>query len=362
MTINRRRFLRDAAIVIAATQVGIPGLVHAQADGSFHDSKESRMASSTTVAPQGSGAVSGAPNLPVGFTDTFTSRFIDTGDVRLHAVIGGDGPPLLLVHGWPQTWYAWRMLMPTLARDFQVIAVDQRGRGLSDKPSDGYDCDTLAADMAGLMHALGHQNFAVYGTDTGMPIAYALAAGYPDRVERLIVSEAPLPGISPSPPLFASAPLNERYYHIAFNRTATVNEQLVRGREDIFFGNEFDLFAARKLPDYAVRYYIDQIAADPDSLSAQFKWYRALDTTIAQNTQRKDQRLFMPVLAIGGEKSSGDAIGTIMKLAADDVQTVVIPGSGHWVAEEGPDDVLAALSAFLAPYRATATTPVPAGG
>jgi pimeloyl-ACP methyl ester carboxylesterase len=142
----------------------------------------------------------GAPNLPQGFTDTFTSRYVDTGELRLHAVIGGDGPPLLLVHGWPQTWYAWRMLMPTLARDFQVIAVDQRGIGLSDKPQDGYDTGTLAGNMVAPMDALGHQRFAVYGTDTGMPIAYAVAADHRDRLDRLVVSEAPLPGVSPSPP------------------------------------------------------------------------------------------------------------------------------------------------------------------
>jgi pimeloyl-ACP methyl ester carboxylesterase len=94
---------------------------------------------STTSTVEGVGSVSGAPDLPEGFTDTFSSRYIDTGDVRLHAVIGGDGPPLLLIHGWPQTWYAWRMVMPTLAADFEVIAVDQRGIGLSDKPKDGYD-------------------------------------------------------------------------------------------------------------------------------------------------------------------------------------------------------------------------------
>ena len=93
------------------------------------------------------GSVAVAPNLPDGFADIFSSRFVNVGDVRLHAVIGGDGPPLLLVHGWPQTWYAWRMVMPTLARDFTVIAVDQRGRGLSDKPRDGYDAGTLANDL-----------------------------------------------------------------------------------------------------------------------------------------------------------------------------------------------------------------------
>ncbi len=153
---------------------------------------------STTPTVEGEGSVSGAPNLPEGLTDTFTSRHINTGDVRLHAVVGGDGPPFLLIHGWPQTWYAWRMLMPALAQDFEVIAVDQRGIGLSDKPTDGYDTATLADDLVALMDELGHQRFAVYGTDTGMPIAYALAADHPKRVERLVVSEAPLPGISPS--------------------------------------------------------------------------------------------------------------------------------------------------------------------
>ena len=90
-------------------------------------------------SPKGPGSVSGAPFLPAGFTDTFTSRYVDTGELRLHAVIGGEGPPLLLVHGWPQTWYAWRLLMPTLARDFQVVAVDQRGTGLTGRPLGGYE-------------------------------------------------------------------------------------------------------------------------------------------------------------------------------------------------------------------------------
>jgi ribosomal protein S18 acetylase RimI-like enzyme len=100
--------------------------------------------------PQGPGSASGSPNLPAGFTGTFTSRFVGTGGLRLHAVTGGDGPPLLLVHGWPQTWYAWRMLMPSLARDFSVVAVDQRGIGLSDKPQDGYDTARLVPHTAGV--------------------------------------------------------------------------------------------------------------------------------------------------------------------------------------------------------------------
>jgi pimeloyl-ACP methyl ester carboxylesterase len=302
--------------------------------------------------PEGPGSVSGAPNLPGGFTGTFTSRYVDTGELRLHAVTGGDGPPLLLVHGWPQTWYAWRLLMPELARDFTVIAVDQRGIGLSGKPEDGYDTGTLASDLVALMDALGHPRFALYGTDVGMPIAYALAADHPDRLERLIVSEAPLPGVSPSPPLFLPPALNERLWHLAFNQLPKINEQLVTGREEIFFGAEFDASAGtNKLPASVVQYYIDTLAASPDALRGSFGFYRALPTSIAQNQQRKERRLTVPVLAIGGGESSGEGVGNTMKLAADDVQAMVIPGCGHWVAEQAPDELLAAVTAFLAPYR-----------
>jgi len=304
------------------------------------------------ATPEGPGSVSGAPNLPAGFTDTFTSRYVDTGELRLHAVTGGDGPPLMLVHGWPQTWYAWRMLMPTLARDFSVVAVDQRGIGLSDKPQHGYDTATLASDLVALMDALGHSRFALYGTDVGMPIAYALAADHRNRVDRLVVSEAPLPGISPSPPLFLPPQLNERLWHLAFNQLPEINEQLVTGREDIFFGAEFDASAGtKKLPRDTVRYYIDTLAADPDHLRGSFGFYRALPTSIAQNEQRKTRRLTLSVLAIGGAESSGEGVANTMKLTADDVQTLVIPGCGHWVAEQAPDELLVALAAFLAPYR-----------
>jgi pimeloyl-ACP methyl ester carboxylesterase len=300
--------------------------------------------------PEGPGSVSGAPNLPAGFTDAFTSRYIDAGEVRLHAVIGGDGPPLLLVHGWPETWYAWRLLMPALARDFEVIAVDQRGRGLSDKPAGGYDTGTLAADLVALMDALGHERFAVVGHDTGFAISYALAADHPDRVERVALAEIPgSPGAAPSPPVLVPGPINDRLWHIPFNRLEKINEQLVEGREDIFFGWEFDA-AAKTLADDVIAYYVAGLS-DPDSLRASFGFYRALDTTIAQDGERKTQQLTMPVLAIGGAASFGEHVGDAMRLVADDVQSVVIPDTGHFVAEEAPDEMLAALTEFLAPYR-----------
>ena len=321
--------------------------------------------SSRTQLPtaEGHGSVSGAPNLPARFADTFTSHFVDVGDLRLHAVIGGAGPPLLLIHGWPQSWYAWRMVMPTLAEDFEVIAVDQRGIGLSDKPGDGYDIGTLASDLASLMDVLGHQEFAVYGTDTGMPISHALAADYPERVKRLVVSEAFLPGIASALPLFVPPILNARLWHLMFNQLpGEVNEALVRGREDVFFGGELAASAGTtKLPDDAVAYYVGTLAADSEALRGSFEFYRAITASAAQNEGRKDKRLPMPVLGIGGEESGGENAANAMKLVADDVQAVVLPGSGHWVAEQAPDALLAALGEFLAPYREQATAASHAG-
>jgi pimeloyl-ACP methyl ester carboxylesterase len=299
--------------------------------------------------------VPGAPNLPAGFADTFQSRFVDTGDVRLHAVVGGDGPALLLVHGWPQTWYAWRLVMQELAKDFTVVAVDQRGIGLSDKPQTGYDTGTLANDLVKLMDVLGHERFAVVGHDTGFAIAYALAADHPERVDRVALAEIPgPPEPSHSPPVFVPAPLNNRLWHLGFNRVETLAEQLITGREDVFFGYEFAIQGG-ELPAALIDYYVG-LVSNPDALRGSLGWYRALDATLAQNAERKNQPLTMPVLAIGGELSYGAGVAEAMKPLADDVQGVVLPGTGHWVAEQAPEKLLEELSEFLAPHRSALAT------
>jgi pimeloyl-ACP methyl ester carboxylesterase len=130
-----------------------------------------------------------------------------------------------------------------------------------------------------------------------------------------------------------------------------VNEDLVRGREDIFFGAEYAAWAGTPLPEEVVNYYIDRLASDPEALRGSFELYRALDVDFAQSEQRKSRRLTMPVLVIGGTASIGDQVAEAMKLVADDVQSVIIDGSGHWIAEEAPEEFLAALRDFLAPYR-----------
>lgn len=306
---------------------------------------------STTLKDAGS--VAHARHLPSNFAHMFESRYIDAGDVRLHAVIGGKGPPLLLVHGWPQNWYAWRLLMPALAQDFEVIAVDQRGIGLSDKPAGGYDTGTLAGDLAAMMSALGHKRFAVVGHDTGFAISYALAADHPDRVDRAVLLEIPGPPMtSASPPVFVPSPVNNKLWHIPFLRAESLPEQLVKAREGAFFGYEFAIQGGNVSGD-AINYYVD-LVSEPGALPGSFGFYRALDATLAQNEKRKATKLKMPVLAIGGERSYGVHVGEAMSQLAENVQSIVVPGAGHWLAEEAPEAVLEALTPFLAQYREAA--------
>ncbi|MFS8197475.1 alpha/beta fold hydrolase [Streptomyces sp. CWNU-52B] len=287
--------------------------------------------------------------LPEGFLDVFTSRLVEVNGLRLHAVTGGDGPALLLIGGWPQTWYAWREVMPGLARRHTVVAVDSRGSGLSDKPDDGYDAGTLAADLVALMTELGHDRFDVVGHDIGTWTAYALAADHPERVGRLAVVEAVIPGLTPSPPFFGPDAANLKLWQFGFNRLPDLNEELVRGRERLFFGWQFATKAATRtaIPAYAVDVYVDAITADPRALRASFAYYRALDETIAQNEQRGKTRLTLPVLGVGGALWSGESATQTMRLAADDVTGVVLDDCGHYPAEEQPTRFAEILEDFL---------------
>ncbi|MDX2642500.1 alpha/beta fold hydrolase [Streptomyces sp. PA03-1a] len=342
--LSRRAFVGGAA----ASAVTVAGI-------SLAGGLPSASATPPLRTPHGFGSVSSAPRLPAGFTKTFSSRFVRAGGLRQHVVTGGDGPPLLLVHGWPQNWYAWRMLMPELARHHTVIAVDQRGMGLTDKPMGGYDTRSLAGDLVALMDALGHERFAVVGHDTGMIISYALAADHPERVARVALAEVPgPPRKSASPILFVDERDNDRLWHIPFNRVDhELTERLVRGREADFFGYEFDIQGGEKLPRYAREYYV-RLFSDPATLRGSFGFYRAWDGTTGQNEDRARKKLTMPVLAIGGSESWGGAVAGAMEPLAEDVRGVVLRGAGHWVAEQAPEEMLAELGTFLAPYRRAA--------
>lgn len=293
--------------------------------------------------------VTDVPHLPDGFTDTFTSRTVDVDGLTLHAVTGGDGPPLLLLPGWPQFWYGWRLVMPALAEHFTVVAADLRGVGASDKPATGYDPETLAGDMASLMTALGHERFAVAGYDLGMIVGYTLAARHRDRVTRLALAESILPGLSQLPPLLMDPALNEYLWHFPFNRLKDINERMVAGREEIYFGHQFASKAAAPdaIPQYAVDVYVDALR-DPAALHASFEFYRAEEGVSQVAALKADGPLTIPVLAAGGERGSGEGVEQVVRQVADDVTGAVAPGAGHFLPEEAPEWTANTLIGFFA--------------
>ncbi|MEU0290172.1 alpha/beta hydrolase [Streptomyces sp. NPDC006147] len=362
---RRRRSVIGGLIATVAAMSLVGGWALTTADASLRRGGPSTGDASTappttvTVPPKTLGTVANSPGLSAEFRRTFSDRFVETDGLRQHVVVGGEGPPLLLVHGWPENWYAWRLVMPELARHFTVIAPDQRGIGLTGKPRTGYDTGTLAKDLTALMDALGHERFSLVGHDTGMIIAYALAADFPERVERVAFAEVPgPPGVTPSPPLFVPEPLNNRLWHIPFNRVDDpLVERLVTGREDIFYGYEFAVQGggvSKEAMDYYVR-----LLSDPETLTGSFGFYRAWDDTLAQNEKRATTKLTMPVLGIGGAESWGPAVADSFKGVATDVRGAVIPDAGHWLAEQAPDALLATLTEFLRTGGADAS-PLPA--
>ena len=307
------------------------------------------MVQSNKAGVTGRGSVGDAPDLPGGFTSRFQSVRVTGARLTQHAVIGGDGPPLLLLAGWPQNWYAWRHLMMPLADRFTVIAADPRGVGLSDKPRDGFDSASLAADMFDLMTTLGHHRFRMVGHDIGMWTGYAMCADQPDRIERIALGEAIIPGLSPSPPLISDDRwLSDLLWHFNFNRATGINEALVAGREYLYFNHQFETKAGHPdaMPASARAYYVG-LLEDPVSLRASFDFYRAIDVSIPQNRDRARTPLTLPVLAYSGALCCGDLVERELRSVALDVQSVIIPDCGHYPAEEKPAELLSALLPFL---------------
>lgn len=298
----------------------------------------------------GFGSVSNVPKLPDGFDRIFTSYRVQTDRLLTHVVVGGQGEPLLLHCGWPETWYAWRYLMPELSRHYTVIAVDPRGFGLSGRPDKGYDADSLADDMFALMDVLGHEQVTYMGHDFGVMVGYAMASNQPRRVRRLIVGEGMIPGVMPSPPLIPEArPMSDFLWHFNFNRAYDINERLVEGREALYFGYQFESKCAApdSMAQYARDFYIEMIRRVPGTLKASFEYYRAIDEIIPQITQKKSTMLELPVMTFAGEYACGDIVEREWREIAHNVHSVIIPGSGHFTAEEQPQRLLEAVLSYL---------------
>ncbi|MDH0340736.1 MULTISPECIES: alpha/beta fold hydrolase [Chromobacterium] len=276
----------------------------------------------------------------------FTHDYVRLDGQRVHVVTAGVGRPVLLIPGWPQTWFAWRHVMRALAaRGFQAIAVDPPGTGLSSRPDSGYDTGAVAAALHQVMLRLGHARYQVVGHDVGMWLAYALASDHPSVVSRLALTEAVIPGLAPAPSIFAPPEENIFLWHFMFNQLADLPETLIAGRERAYLDFMFQRWSWRR-DRVAAEVYIDAYSS-PGGLRGGFAYYRAIPETMRQNQRRAQSKLTMPVLAIGAEHATGNAPLDTMRGHADDLRGVVIPDCGHFIMEEAAAEFIAELLPFL---------------
>lgn len=272
----------------------------------------------------------------------FCHRMVRTGDVDIHAVTGGAGPPLVLIHGFPQTWWAWRTVMPRLAAAHSVVAIDLRGAGHSSKPLAGYDKASLAADVHDVMTALGFGRYAVCGHDIGAMVAVALASIHRDAVTHLAVMESPVPGWSQ----WEATASDPRLWHYAFHMKRDLPELLLRGREHDYVA----AFIADRAFDQGI-VSIGEYAralAQPGNTRGGLEWYRAFPIDNVNGLVWKRDALPMPVLALGGAHRFGAKMVKMMTEFVSDVSGAIIPDAAHWLPEENPGACADAILRFLA--------------
>jgi pimeloyl-ACP methyl ester carboxylesterase len=277
------------------------------------------------------------------FPANFGTLNVVTNGTQIFVRAGGEGPAVLLLHGYGETGDMWAPLAAQLARNHTVIVPDLRGLGLSSRPAGGYDKKTQAEDVAGVLDKLKIDKVDLVTHDIGNMVGYAFAAQHPERVKKFVIIDAPLPGIGPWDDIIRSHAL----WHFSFYGPDA--ERLVKGRERIYldrFWNEFS--ADPKKFDEASRKHYAKLYAAAGSMHAGFEQFKAFDQDAADNKAFVAKgMLSMPVLAIGGEKSFGAMMGTVMRAAATNVQTAIVPDSGHWVMEENPAATTRLIEDFL---------------
>ena len=255
---------------------------------------------------------------------------------------GGSGPVVLLIHGYAENSDSWAPLAADLMKDHTVVVPDLRGIGRSSKPADGYDKKTQARDMRAVVTALGYDKTSVVAHDIGNMVAYAYAATYPDKVEKLVVMDAPIPGVDP----WSEILQNPGVWH--FNFHGPDAERLVAGRERIYFDRIWNDFTADPgKPDEDTRNFFAATYAQPGGMRAGFAQFTAFSQDAKDNKVFEQTKLTMPVMAVGGEKSFGPLQAVIMRHVAINVQEEVVAGSGHWLMEEKPAYTVALIRKFL---------------
>jgi pimeloyl-ACP methyl ester carboxylesterase len=277
------------------------------------------------------------------FPNSFRTEEIKTNGTTIHVRIGGTGPAVLLVHGYGDTGDMWAPLAAKLMADHTVIVPDLRGMGLSAVATEGFTKVNEAEDLAGVLDSLKVRDADVVGHDIGNMVAYAFAKAHPDRTKRLVMMDAPVPGIGPWEELLK----NPLLWHFRFGGPDM--ERLVAGRERIYldrFWNEFSANPKRFSEESRAHYA--ELYSKPGRMHAGFLQFAAFDQDAIDNRKALESgRLQMPVLAIGGGRSFGPTMAFVMRFAADDVQEAVIPDSGHWLMEEQPEATMATIRAFL---------------
>jgi pimeloyl-ACP methyl ester carboxylesterase len=279
------------------------------------------------------------PSLP----STFRARTVASPEgASIFVRSGGSGPAVVLLHGYAEISDSWGPLATALAKNYTVVVPDLRGIGRSSRPAGGYDKKTQAADIRAVVTTLGYDRTSVVSHDIGIMVAYAYAARYPDKVERLVVMDAPLPGIAPWDDIVRMPAL----WH--FSVRGPDAERLVRGRERIYLDRIWNAFTGDpSKPDEATRAYYAAQYARPGAMRAGFAQFAAFSQDVEDNRIFQRTRLTMPVLAIGGKKSFGATQAVVMRNVATDVREAVVPGAGHWLMEESPAATVALIEAFL---------------
>jgi pimeloyl-ACP methyl ester carboxylesterase len=278
------------------------------------------------------------------FPAELRTQEIAANGATIHVRVGGTGPAVVLLHGYGETGDMWEPLAKDLVVDHTVVVPDLRGLGLSSKPEAGFDKKTQAGDVAGVLDALKIDRADLVTHDIGNMVGYAFAVQHPERVRRFVLIDAPVPGIGPWEEILK----NPLLWHFRFGGPDM--ERLVEGRERIYldrFWNEFSAVPSRF--SEAAREHYAKLYALPGAMHSGFAQFAAFDQDAVDNKAflAAKGKLGMPVLAIGGEKSFGPMMATVMRFAASDVTEGIIPDSGHWIMEENPKATSVMVRSFL---------------
>lgn len=281
------------------------------------------------------------------FKKTFSHRTEIVNGHKIHYVIGGKGKPLVLLHGFPETWYTWRHIMPELAKQYTVIAPDMTGLGDSESSTIGYDQHSVAMDILGLVNQLGYTKINLVAHDLGVFIAYDYTVTNPDAVEKLAVLEVGIPDENMEKMPVISRK-NKNLWWFALHNVADLPEILIKGNEKAYLSwfynhSSFNssVFTSKVIKEYTRTYSKTEV------LKAALGYYRAIFKNIDLNKQYENKKINIPVLALGGDHSFGLYPMHSFQQRATNVEGGIIENCGHFIAEEQPEVLTKLLLKFL---------------